>query len=317
METTQQATKAFLAHCQYEKNLDPKTIKAYGIDLKQLNAFLTNRSHSKGILEVNKAILRYYIQSLSGSKPKTVKRKIATIKALFNFLEFEDIIPVNPFRKMKIRIREPKILPNVMNIHEVGKIIQHTYKVDAVLASESYAYAEKIRNIAVIELLFATGVRVSELSHLRAEFVDLHTGQIKVRGKGNKERVIQLCNRDTLRALKEYHKCFYQKMSSSGGYFFINRFNRRLSEQSVRFLVKKLAKLAGLEKRITPHAFRHSFATLLLEEDVDIKYIQHLLGHSSIVTTQIYTHVNSEKQKQILQKHPRKSIRIARESFVA
>jgi integrase/recombinase XerD len=310
METIQEAIKAFLAHCQYEKNLDPKTLKAYGIDLKQLKAFLIEKGYSTGILEVNKAALRDYIQSLAGVKPKTVKRKIASTKALFNFLEFEDEIPVSPFRKMKIQIREPKSLPNVMNIQEVGKIIQSTYRGNISEEKEKYAYAEKLRNIAVIELLFATGTRVSELSHLKAESVDLQTGQIKVRGKGNKERIIQVCNRDTLSALRNYHRCFKEKMPLCGGYFFVNRFNRRLSEQSVRFLVKKQAKRAGLEKRITPHAFRHSFATLLLEEDVDIKYIQHLLGHSSIVTTQIYTHVNREKQKQILRKHPRRSIRV-------
>jgi integrase/recombinase XerD len=316
METIQQAIKAFLAHCQYEKNLDSKTIKAYGIDLKQLQAFLIEKTHPAEIHNINKAILRDYIQSLSGSKPKTVKRKIASIKALFNFLEFEDVISVSPFRKMKIQIREPKNLPNVMNIHEVEKIIQSTYKAKhEEIAIESYAYAEAIRNIAVIELLFATGVRVSELSSLKADCIDLRAGQIKVKGKGNKERIIQICNKEILRALKEYNRIFDTKIKTGEGYFFINRFNQRLSEQSIRFLVKKQAKTAGLEKKITPHAFRHSFATLLLEEDVDIKYIQHLLGHSSIVTTQIYTHVNSEKQKQILQKHPRKSFRVKQISF--
>ncbi len=318
METLQQATKAFLGHCQYEKNLDPKTIKAYGIDLKQLQAFLTKKDYPDRVTSINKSMLRDYIQSLSGVKPKTLKRKIASGKALFNFLEFEDIIPVNPFRKMKIHIREPKNLPGVMNIHEVEKIIQSAYKAKHnETALESYAYAEAVRNIAVIELLFATGARVSEISRLKAEYMDLHIGQIKVRGKGNKERIIQVCNKEALQALRDYYKCFHKKIKSGGGYFFINRFHQRLSEQSIRFLVKKHAKTAGLERRITPHAFRHSFATLLLEEDVDIKYIQHLLGHSSIVTTQIYTHVNSEKQKQILKKHPRKSFRIKPAPFIS
>ena len=301
----------FIFHCKFEKNLSPKTIKSYSIDLKQLVEFLTLNNYSKEITDINKHILREYLQSISNMKPKTVKRKMATTKALFNFLEYEDKILVNPFRKMRIQIREPKNLPNVMNIKEIEKIINSTY----VAKSEekelgSYAYAENVRNIAVIELLFATGVRVSELSYLKDECINLNTGQIKVKGKGNKERMIQVCNKEAIRALKEYYKLFNSKIKKQGDYFFINRFNTRLSEQSVRFLVKKYAKIAGLERRITPHSFRHSFATLLLEQDVDIKYIQHLLGHSSIMTTQIYTHVNGEKQKQILQRHPRRNFSI-------
>lgn len=301
----------FISHCKYEKNLSPKTIKAYSIDLRQFVEFLVLNNYSQEISDINKFILREYLQLISSAKPKTVKRKIATVKALFNFLEYEDTILVNPFRKMRIQIREPKNLPNVMNIQEVEQILNLTYQAKREKKDTgSYSHAENIRNIAVFELLFATGVRVSELSHLKNECIDLNTGQVKVSGKGNKERIIQVCNKETLKALKEYHHLFASKIKESGDYFFINRFNNRLSEQSVRFLVKKYAKKAGLDRKITPHSFRHSFATLLLEEDVDIKYIQHLLGHSSIMTTQIYTHVNSGKQRQILQRHPRENFRI-------
>jgi integrase/recombinase XerD len=312
MENIEIATLDFLSHCRYEKNLSQKTLKSYSIDLKQLMLFLKTKLYSCIITDIDKSILREYLQSISSSKPKTIKRKIATIKALFNFLEYEDKIAINPFRKMKIQIREPKNLPTVMNISEVEKIIKLTYqiKIDE-KKTDSYTYAESVRNIAVIELLFATGVRVSELSNLKEELIDLSSGQIKVRGKGNKERIIQVCNKESLRALKIYHRLFLDKIKDCDGYFFVNRFNNRLSEQSIRFLVKKCARAAGLDRKITPHVFRHSFATLLLEEDVDIKYIQHLLGHSSIMTTQIYTHVNGEKQKKILSKqHPRKNFRI-------
>ena len=315
MKTIQSLSLNFLSHCQYEKNLSPKTIKFYGIDLRQLADFLAKNSHSSEITKIDKNILREYLQSISASKPKTVKRKMATTKALFNFLEYEDKIVINPFRKMRIQIREPKNLPNVMNINEVEQIMKSVYKVrQNEKRINSYAYAEKTRNIAIIELLFATGIRVSELSDLRLEFIDLAAGQIKVRGKGNKERIIQVCNKETLKALKEYYKLFQNRIKSCGEYFFVNRFSKRLSEQSIRFLVKKNAQTAGLARKITPHVFRHSFATLLLEEDVDIKYIQHLLGHSSIMTTQIYTHVNGEKQKKILSRqHPRKNLKIKRE----
>jgi integrase/recombinase XerD len=319
MENIEFAIVEFISHCRYEKNLSSKTLKCYGIDLKQFVEFLNSNGYSTGLLKVDKSILREYLQSISNFKPKTVKRKIATIKALFNFLEFEDKILINPFRKMKIQIREPKNLPNVMNIHEVEKIIKSTYERRNTKKKENtYSYVESIRNIAVIELLFATGVRVSELSNLKDENIDLRTGQIKVRGKGNKERIIQVCNNESLKALREYHSLNIGKIKDCGGYFFVNRFKKRLSEQSVRYLVKNHAQVAGLERRITPHAFRHSFATLLLEEDVDIKYIQHLLGHSSIVTTQIYTHVNGEKQKKILsQQHPRKHFMAEQESVLS
>ena len=213
---------------------------------------------------------------------------------------------------MRIKIRESKNLPNVMNIQEIEKIIKSVYKAKQSIKNiESYAYAESIRNIAIIELLFATGARVSELSNLKEEFIDISSGSIKVMGKGNKERTIQVCNKESINAVKEYYTLFREKIKSCGGYYFVNRLNAKLSEQSIRFLVKKHALNAGLQRKITPHSFRHSFATLLLEENVDIKYIQHMLGHSSILTTQIYTHVNNNKQKKILLKsHPRKNFHI-------
>jgi integrase/recombinase XerD len=134
----------------------------------------------------------------------------------------------------------------------------------------------------------------------------LESGLLRVKGKGSKERIIQICNLDTVESLKDYSNLFTEKIVSSG-YFLTNRLNSRLSEQSVRNLIKRYVKIASIDKHITPHTFRHTFATLLLEEDVDIKYIQQMLGHSSIMTTQIYTHVNIEKQKEILTtKHPRK-----------
>lgn len=310
MTSIEKLSTEFLSYCQFEKNLSSKTLKAYEIDLRQFVVFLAEKEYSKDVGDIHKNFIREYLQHISPAKPKTVKRKMATLKALFNYLEYEDRIVINPFRKMRIQIREPKNLPNVMNLHEVERIIHTTYQdKQEQITKENYAYAESIRNIAVIETLFATGVRVSELSHLKDENVNLETGRIRVRGKGNKERIIQICNEETIHALKEYRSLYIEKIKHCG-YFFVNRLDQRLSEQSVRFLVKKQARLSGIDRRITPHAFRHSFATLLLEEDVDIKYIQHLLGHSSIVTTQIYTHVNSEKQRQILQNHPRKRFRI-------
>jgi integrase/recombinase XerD len=302
----------YLSHCRYEKNLSPKTIKAYVSDLNQFVEFLSKHQHIRQVDDIDKKVIREYIKSIAAYQPKTIKRKIASTKALFNFLEYEDEILINPYRKLKTQFREPKILPKVMNLVEVERILQTAYTIkNQETDKNSYAYKEKVRNLAIIELLFATGARVSEISGLTKDCIDLNSGQIKVKGKGNKERIIQVCNQESMQAVVEYNSLFESKMNVSHRYFFLNRLNNKLSEQSIRFLVKNYARQAGINRNITPHVFRHSFATLLLEEDVDIKYIQHLLGHSSIMTTQIYTHVNSEKQKQILtQNHPRGNFRM-------
>ena len=308
MTTIQTAVKEFIKHCRYEKGLSAKTIKSYSIDLTQLVNFLIEKNHSTEIVNITKTELKDFLESISSLKPKSIKRKMATIKAMFNYLEFEDKIQINPWRKMRIKIREARTLPKVMNIQEVNKIFISAYKANALIsASDSYSYMETLRNIVVVELLFATGARVSEIAWLRLKDIDLASGSVIIKGKGNKERFIQICNKETLKILKDYQKLFRDKIDNSGGYFLINRLGNKLSDQSIRQIVKSLATKAGIERHITPHVFRHSFATLLLEKDVDIKYIQTLLGHSSIMTTQIYTHVNREKQKQILRtKHPRK-----------
>ena len=134
-----------------------------------------------------------------------------------------------------------------------------------------------MRDIAVIELLFATGMRISELCFLKPENIDLISGDIDIYGKGARERKIQVSNPDVMKALSLYYSEFYDNIQISG-YFFINRLNHRLSEQSVRAIINKYASLANIKLHITPHMFRHSFATYLLEEDVDIRYIQQMLG---------------------------------------
>lgn len=313
MTTLNNAIITFLSHCRYEKHLSLKTLKAYKIDLNQFSLFIEDNEYPQDICLIDKVIVRAFIQSISGWKSKTIKRKIATTKALFNFLEFDDLIEINPFRKIKIRIKETRVLPTVMDVSEIKSLLTSAYKSKLEINIHTYCFKEKLRDLAVIELLFTTGIRVSELVGLKVDHVDLKTGYIKVRGKGNKERMIQVCNREALKSMREYYSIFRIEIKASEGYFFINRLNRQLSDQSVRFMVKKYADLAGIKKRITPHVFRHSFATLLLEEDVDIKYIQHMLGHSSIAITQIYTHVNQEKQRKILQQsHPRKHFKMSK-----
>jgi len=310
MYTLSTATKEFLNHCQYEKNLSTKTLKAYRIDLTQLFQYLHANKLPLAINDITKVELRMYLEKISTLKPKSIKRKVATIKAMFNFLEFEDKISISPIRKMRINIKEPKRLPKVLNIAEIQEIFKVAYnQKNKDLNTDAYRYFEVLRNIVVIELLFATGARVSEIANLYTDNVDLESGSVILKGKGDKERVIQICNVESIRILKAYKKLLMKRGANISTFFLINRLGNKLSDQSVRGIVKRFSINAGISRNITPHVFRHSFATLLLEKDVDIKYIQLLLGHSSIMTTQIYTHVNREKQTQILKlKHPRREL---------
>lgn len=310
MYNLNQAITDFLLHCKHEKGLSVKTIKFYGIDLSQFENFVNISTKDLELNKITKDELRQYLQILEPLKPKTIKRKIATLKAFFNSMEFEDKILVSPFRKFRVNIKEPKLLPKTLNKYEVKSILKIVYKqLKTEYRVNSYSTFEYYRNIAVIELLFATGIRVSELSNLKQINVDLKQGWILVDGKGSKERIIHIGIKDTISTLKNYAERIPLFDTKRSGYFFINRLGGKLSDQSIRSLVVKTAKMAEIKFKVTPHVFRHTFATLLLENDVDIKYIQSFLGHSSIITTQIYTHVSKSKQEKILRtKHPRKDI---------
>lgn len=296
----------YLTHCKYEKGLDSKTLKAYKIDLSQFHSYIVDISGT-----YNKESLQAYIANLHAKySVKTVKRKIATLKAFFSYLEFEERITINPFSKIRVKLQEPHILPRTIPLGTINTLLnyincelQHTKK-------GTYHYRSILRDLAVLELLFATGMRISELCSLSVSDINLSDGTILIYGKGSRERLIQISNTDVLAALKNYSYAFSAEIENTG-FFFVNRLGHQLSDQSVRFMIKKYCQNAEIKQHITPHMFRHSFATLLLEEDVDIRYIQQLLGHSSIMTTQIYTHVTSKKQRDILAtKHPRNKIRI-------
>lgn len=293
----------YIEYCSFHKKLSSYTIKAYVIDIRQYILFC-------GKMTVDREVLTKYVESLLQKyKPKTVKRKTAAIKAFFNYLYRRDIIEDNPFNKIDIGFREPKILPKTIPQHIIRDILCALYfNIDN--SETEYRRKVNVRNAAVVELLFATGARVSEICSLGVEDVDLISKTVKIFGKGSKERVIQLENQDVIDILCRY-KDEYNGLLNSEHYFFLNNRNGRLSEQSVRKVISDLEKQVSSPIHITPHMFRHSVATLLLEEDVDIRYIQKILGHSSITTTQIYTHVTSAKQREILRtKHPRNKIHI-------
>ncbi len=302
MKKFDQYIPQYLAFCKNNKNLNSKTLKSYSIDLRQFFIFIDKTDGGLQKEGINEYIA--YLQQTY--KIKTVKRKIASIKAFCNYLEDEMIITQTPFAKVRLKLQEPMLLPRTIPLDSIEKIFNYAYKKYAVeLRTQRYKKCYILRDIVVLELLFATGLRVSELCSLKREAINLYEGTVMIYGKGAKERIIQISNSQVLAIFREYHRVFSKQIEATE-YFFVNRVGQPLSDQSVRIIVNNYAKAAGLSMHITPHMFRHSFATLLLEEDVDIRYIQRFLGHSSIMTTQIYTHVASKKQRDILSaKHPR------------
>lgn len=293
----EELSEKFIDYCKIRKNLNSKTIKAYKIDLHQFYTFVGD--------ELSKESLCNYISNLNIMyKPKSVRRKIATIKAFVHFLMIDDYIDSNPFDKLGISMKEPLILPKTIPLEVIQKIFVRAY-LEFNNAKSEYQKKSTARDIAVMELLFATGARVSEICFLTSQSIDMISHTIKIYGKGARERIIQIENKGVIAALETYLALFSNEIKESG-YIFTNKLHNRLTDQSVRNMIKRYAKAVNYINRITPHMFRHSFATFLLEEDVDIRYIQKMLGHSSIATTQIYTYVSMSKQKVILAtKHPR------------
>lgn len=302
MNTLKMQQENYLRYCEFQKRLDYKTIKAYRIDLTQF----AKQIGTDDFTAITPAVLENYIVSLHQSyKAKTVKRKIACVKAFFHYLEYKDVINTNPFNKIQVKFREPVILPKTIPLHTIEQLLKTIYR-QRQQAKTLFQQKNALRDAAVIELFFATGMRISELCSLQAEAVNLEECTVLIYGKGSKERRIQIGNEEVVRVLKEYEQCFYSQIQNSH-YFFVNQNGSPVSDQAIRRMINKYTSLAAIEQHITPHMFRHTFATSLLEADVDIRYIQEMLGHSSINVTEIYTHVAMAKQRDILTtKHPRK-----------
>lgn len=293
--------KSYLEYCEYRKKLDEKTLKAYRIDLHQYIEYVSCDEPSKEKIE------EYITELHKKYKQKTVKRKIASIKAFYNYWEEESIVD-NPFRKVNVKFKEAMTLPRIIPREEIEYLLNYIYS--CVVEKDVSTYKYLLRDVAVIEVFFATGARVYEISNIRLESINLSTGLIRIMGKGGKERYIQIGNSEILGILRKYYNENRSAIKESG-YFFVNNRGSRYTEQSIRLMLKKYAKLAGIERNITPHMFRHSFATYLIEEGVDISCVQQILGHSSIKTTQIYIHVAAKKQAEILRNmHPRNYMNI-------
>lgn len=303
MENLEVSVRSYLEYCEVQKRLDGKTLRAYRIDLNQFLEQIVDN-------EITVDLLEDYIGKLHEKfKPKTVKRKIASLKAFFHYLEYKEIIERNPFNRIQVHFREPVILPKIIPLNVIEKFLGTIYR-QMDNAETDYQKRNALRDAAIVELLFATGMRISELCTLKDGDVDLENGVVLIYGKGSKERRIQIGNEEVIAVLKKYRNNFRAEIELCG-YFFVNQSGRVLSDQAVRRMINKYAALAAIELHITPHMFRHTFATALLDADVDIRYIQEMLGHSSINITEIYTHVTTSKQRDILAtKHPRKNFKI-------
>lgn len=295
MQTLSDSITRYLETGEYERKLAPDTLKAYRIDLRQFSEFV-------GGTWPDRDILSSYIKHLNQNfAPRSVKRKLASIRAFFHELTVNGTLEENPFDKLHIRIQAPKQLPRIIPNQIVHDLLQAAY--------DAYAPGRRdvLRDILVLELLFGTGLRVSELCALTRDTFLLEEQRLclLVRGKGNKERMLQITTPELVRLAKTYCREFGSEIQIHASILFNSR-GRPLAAQSVRRIIQKYLMQMEVPYHITPHMFRHTFATSLLEAGMDIRYIQSLLGHSSISTTQIYTHVTTAQQTILLaEKHPR------------
>jgi integrase/recombinase XerC len=271
------AVERFLRYLRVERNAADLTIKNYGDDLAALVAFLPDLKP----VEVTTAILREYVATLEGFASATIARRLASLRSFCSFCQYEGTCRDNPARPLRTPKRGLR-LPHFLTVGEVERLL---------------SVAESPRDRAVLEVMYSAGLRVSEVVGLNDTDIDLESGIMRVRGKGRKERIAHIgeCARHALR-----------RLPSEQGPVFRNKHSRRLSTRGVGRLLEKCVDKAGLDRRTTPHTLRHSFATHLLDNGADIRSVQELLGHASLTTTQIYTHVTTARLREVYERaHPR------------
>lgn len=289
----------FIAYVVQEKHYSEHTVRNYSIDLAQLYGFFVENCPPliDNIENINAADIRDFLYFLmdGGAARRTVSRKLSSIRSFFRFLYREGVIETMP----TTGISTPKLekpLPKFLTIAEIEKML--TIPNSATLKGK--------RDIAIIEVLYSTGMRVSELVSLSFGQIDNDGGHIKIRGKGNKERLVLLGDY-AQKALRIYTRDPDYKRKGKSDVIFRNRFHKPLSARSVAKTLKKIARMAGLPHDVSPHTIRHSFATHMLDAGADLRTVQELLGHSSLSTTQIYTHITPERLKKVYGKtHPRR-----------
>ena len=278
-------------HLRIERQMSPNTVSAY---LSDLSSFLSDTRDPGSVSSED--IVEYLSSESSRGSKRSQARFLSALRSFFDWIILEGEIRENPCD----RVEAPKLgryLPEVLSVDEVG----------AIIASVSGYDWMSLRDRAMLEMLYGCGLRVSELCSLRISQVYLTEGFVRVVGKGDKERIVPMGGM-AAEAFSEYME---QRPEPAGSEYddtaFLNRFGKQLSRVSVFNMVKRQAVLAGVRKEISPHTFRHSFATHLLENGADLRVVQEMLGHESILTTEIYTHIDAATwQKSVLEHHPRR-----------
>ncbi len=274
----------FEKYLKNEKGFSPHTLKSYMNDLRDLSEYLENEN----VINFNKVdffVLRGFIANLfqkNVAKP-TIERKIACLKSFYKFLNQKGFLDTNPAKMLKFPPKEKKLF-KVFNIDDILNLLEIPDK----------STPSGLRDALILEILYGTGIRVSELVNIDIEDIDFEGLRIRIKGKGKKERLVPIAELHSkmFRKYLEIRKEICKKYMIKGKQCFINKFGERLTDRSVRRIVDKYLNEAGLPVDFSPHSFRHSFATHLLEGGADLRIIQVLLGHSSLSTTQKYTHLN-------------------------
>ncbi len=275
----------FLEYLKYEKNYSEHTIINYKNDLENFSSFAPN------ILKNDYQIIRSYLKYLHEKKytNKTVSRHISTLKSFYKYLLSKELIEKNPLKLITLPKVEKK-LPTYMNYEDLEKLLDIEIKTTL-----------DLRNRLILELLYATGIRVSELVNIKLTDINLEEKSIIVLGKGQKQRYVYFGKKSHELIVK-----YLTERNSTTEYLLVNKNYTKLTDRGVRLIIENIVKKSCLKLNITPHTFRHTFATHLLNEGADLKIVQELLGHSDITTTGIYTHVSNERLRKVyLNSHPR------------
>jgi len=284
-----QFLEGYFATCQRSE----KTIQAYTIDLEQFETFLGS---SKRVEKVEPEDLEAWAAELKQAEyaSASIRRKFATLKVFFNYMVRKRLLDRSPLWQIRLDLAPERRLPKVLTFEEVQKILGQARKELGPIPKRISKKVDKkflaLRNLAMVELLFATGIRVGEMTKLELEDLNIEERLIMIRGKGARQRLAFLPDDRSHEAVDAYatHR---QAILTPHGKLFLNSQKRPLSTQGVANVLSRLARDADLDRKVTPHMFRHTIATLLLEGGADIRVVQEFLGHSTISTTQIYTHV--------------------------
>lgn len=294
----------YLTYCTVNKQLSPCTLQRYRRDLERFAVFLENLDPP--VLtwaQVKRKHLDNYLDAISDRyEVTTIKSLFSSLRLFFYFLEDDGLDLENPFKRFRLHLQTPSKIPCSLTLREAEAILMQAYQ------EENPDYLHKLRDLLILELLFFGGMRVAELCGITLSRYDPAERTIEVLGKGGKDRFIFLTNMEVITLLQDY-LALRNALKPAHDFLLLSDTLSPLKPNQVRRLIHKCTLAAGITKKVTPHTFRHTFASLLLEEGVDIKYIQEFLGHSTITTTQIYLHTTAEKKRMLLEtKHPREKL---------